>query len=146
MIEKDGGTAVALPLDVGRSDTFPAFKDAVVQARQHDQQLGARDRTGTRLLRLRVDERRPGRPDPLSRQGTRHTWHPRQLRRPGATRTRIADDAFAKYPEVIPPLAARTVLGRLGEPDDIGAVIAFLLADGGWITAQDIEVSGGYNL
>src|SRR4051794_30118025 len=29
-IEKNGGTAVALPLDVGRSETFPAFKEAVV--------------------------------------------------------------------------------------------------------------------
>jgi NAD(P)-dependent dehydrogenase (short-subunit alcohol dehydrogenase family) len=44
-------------------------------------------------------------------------------------------------------LAARTALGRLGEPDDIGTVIAALLgADLAWITAQDIEVSGGYNL
>ncbi|MGD9531597.1 MAG: SDR family NAD(P)-dependent oxidoreductase, partial [Pseudonocardia sp.] len=31
-IEKDGGTAVALPLDVGRSETFPAFRDEVVAA------------------------------------------------------------------------------------------------------------------
>jgi NAD(P)-dependent dehydrogenase (short-subunit alcohol dehydrogenase family) len=32
MIEKNGGTAVALPLDVGRTDTFPAFRQAVVAA------------------------------------------------------------------------------------------------------------------
>lgn len=31
-IERDGGTAAALPLDVGRSETFPAFRDAVVAA------------------------------------------------------------------------------------------------------------------
>ena len=31
-IEADGGTAVALPLDVGKTDTFPAFRDAVVAA------------------------------------------------------------------------------------------------------------------
>ena len=44
-------------------------------------------------------------------------------------------------------LAAKTALGRVGEPDDIGNVIATLLADKGrWITAQTIEVSGGYNL
>jgi NAD(P)-dependent dehydrogenase (short-subunit alcohol dehydrogenase family) len=30
MIEKDGGTAVALPLDVGDTASFPAFRDAVV--------------------------------------------------------------------------------------------------------------------
>lgn len=48
---------------------------------------------------------------------------------------------------MIPPLVERTALGRLGEPDDIGSVIAFLLSDrAGWITAQDIEVGGGFNL
>ena len=31
-IEADGGTAVALPLDVGKTDTFPAFRDAIVAA------------------------------------------------------------------------------------------------------------------
>lgn len=66
---------------------------------------------------------------------------------PGPTRTRIVDDAFAKYPEVIAPIVARTALGRLGEPDDLGDVIAFLLSDEArWITGQDIEVSGGFNL
>jgi NAD(P)-dependent dehydrogenase (short-subunit alcohol dehydrogenase family) len=63
---------------------------------------------------------------------------------PGSTRTRLGDNAF---PEVIPALAAKTALGRVGEPDDVGAVIAALLADEGrWITAQTIEVSGGFNL
>ena len=32
IIEKDGGTAVALPLDVGRTETFPAFHESVVAA------------------------------------------------------------------------------------------------------------------
>nr|WP_238424787.1 SDR family oxidoreductase [Micromonospora parastrephiae] len=31
-IEKEGGRAVALPLDVGRSETFPAFRASVVAA------------------------------------------------------------------------------------------------------------------
>src|SRR5690606_32552172 len=31
-----GGTAVALPLDIGRSETFPAFRDAVAQALQRE--------------------------------------------------------------------------------------------------------------
>jgi NAD(P)-dependent dehydrogenase (short-subunit alcohol dehydrogenase family) len=66
---------------------------------------------------------------------------------PGSTRTRIGDDAFTKYPEVIPQLAAKAALGRLGEPDDIGMAIAALLSpESRWITAQNIEVSGGYNL
>jgi NAD(P)-dependent dehydrogenase (short-subunit alcohol dehydrogenase family) len=66
---------------------------------------------------------------------------------PGPTRTRLGDDGFAKYPEVIAPLAERTALGRIGEGADVGKVIAFLLSDeSGWITAQDIEASGGFNL
>ena len=66
---------------------------------------------------------------------------------PGPTRTRIAGDAFEKYPEIIAPMAARTALGRLGEAEDIGTAIAALLGDESrWITAQNIEVSGGFNL
>jgi NAD(P)-dependent dehydrogenase (short-subunit alcohol dehydrogenase family) len=66
---------------------------------------------------------------------------------PGPTRTRLGGDAFDKYPEVIPPLVAKTALGRLGEPEDIAPVIAFLLSDDArWITGQDIQVSGGYAL
>ncbi|OWY60167.1 hypothetical protein B7486_70620 [cyanobacterium TDX16] len=66
---------------------------------------------------------------------------------PGATRTRLGDDAFTKHPEVIPMLAEKTVLGRVGEPDDIGSVIAFLLSDdGAWITGDNLEVAGGYGL
>lgn len=66
---------------------------------------------------------------------------------PGPTRTRLGGDAFTKYPELIEPLAARTALGRLGEPDDIGKMIAVLLSDdSGWVTAQNLEVSGGFKL
>lgn len=66
---------------------------------------------------------------------------------PGPTRTRLGDDGFARYPELIAPLAERTVLGRIGEGDDIGEVIAFLLSDqAAWVTGQDIEVSGGFGL
>lgn len=66
---------------------------------------------------------------------------------PGPTRTRISGDAFEKYPEIIPGIAAKTALGRLGEPDDIGRVIAFLTSpESRWITGQDIQVAGGYAL
>ncbi len=66
---------------------------------------------------------------------------------PGVTRTRLGDDAFARYPELIAPIAERTALGRIGEPDDLGKVIAFLLSpDSAWITAQTLEASGGYDL
>lgn len=66
---------------------------------------------------------------------------------PGPTRTRLGDDAFARFPEIAEPLAAKTALGRVGEPEDIGKVIAFLVSDeGAWITGEDIQVSGGYAL
>ncbi|WP_231158514.1 SDR family NAD(P)-dependent oxidoreductase [Streptomyces sp. CNZ748] len=66
---------------------------------------------------------------------------------PGATRTRFADDAFARNPDIIPELAKTFALGRVGEPDDIGMVIAMLVSEEGrWITGQEIEVSGGQNL
>jgi NAD(P)-dependent dehydrogenase (short-subunit alcohol dehydrogenase family) len=66
---------------------------------------------------------------------------------PGPTRTRIAHDAFERFPEVIPPIVERTALGRLGQGDDVGKVIAALLSDDfGWVTGQNIEASGGFNL
>jgi NAD(P)-dependent dehydrogenase (short-subunit alcohol dehydrogenase family) len=66
---------------------------------------------------------------------------------PGPTRTRLGGDAFDKFPEVLPPLIARTALGRLGEADDVGDAIAALLSDDcRWITAQNVEVAGGYGL
>lgn len=66
---------------------------------------------------------------------------------PGPVRTRLGGDAFARFPELAAPLARRTALGRLGEPDDVGRVIAFLASpDAAWVTAQDVEVSGGFNL
>ena len=66
---------------------------------------------------------------------------------PGPTRTRFGNDAFDHHPEVIPPLIAQTALGRLGESDDIGKVIAALLSDDcAWITGENIEASGGFNL
>src|SRR3954447_3808900 len=66
---------------------------------------------------------------------------------PGPTRTRIAHDAFERFPEVIPPIVERTALGRLGDGDDVGKIIAALLSDEcGWITGENIEASGGFNL
>jgi 3-oxoacyl-[acyl-carrier protein] reductase len=41
----------------------------------------------------------------------------------------------------------RTALRRLGEPDDIAAVAAFLASDDGrWVTGQYVEASGGYDV
>jgi NAD(P)-dependent dehydrogenase (short-subunit alcohol dehydrogenase family) len=67
---------------------------------------------------------------------------------PGPTRTRmISDDVVERFPEVIASLVDRTALGRLGDGDDIGKVIAALLSDEcAWITGENIEASGGFNL
>lgn len=41
-------------------------------------------------------------------------------------------------------LSAQTALGRVGVPDDIGGVVAFLCSEEGrWVNAQRVEVSGG---
>ena len=66
---------------------------------------------------------------------------------PGPTRTRLSNNAFEHYPELIAPLAEQTALGRIGEPEDVGRVIAALLSDDcAWITAENIEASGGFQL
>jgi NAD(P)-dependent dehydrogenase (short-subunit alcohol dehydrogenase family) len=41
-------------------------------------------------------------------------------------------------------IASLNVLGRVGVPDDIGGVVAFLCAeDGRWVNGQRLEASGG---
>ncbi|MEU8240308.1 SDR family oxidoreductase [Actinoplanes missouriensis] len=61
---------------------------------------------------------------------------------PGATDTDMlrADNP----PEALPRAAALTALGRLGTPDDVAAVIAFLTTpDAGWLTGQNLRATGG---
>jgi len=207
-IQQAGGKAVALPLDVSRSETFPAFRESVQTAlsetwggqtitglvnnagfgqmamfedttevvldRFYDvilkgpyfltQTLLPLIEDGGAIVNTSSNSALPlgleaGYSAYASMKGglivlTRYLAKELSARRirvnsvaPGPTRTRIADDAFEKYPEVIPPIVARTALGRLGESDDLGSVIAFLLSDEArWITAQDIEASGGFNL
>lgn len=66
---------------------------------------------------------------------------------PGAIRTDMTSDAFTQMPEFETMLAGQTALGRIGEADDVGRVIAGLFSeDNGWINAQTIEVGGGYNI
>ncbi|MGI4748480.1 MAG: SDR family NAD(P)-dependent oxidoreductase [Janthinobacterium lividum] len=61
---------------------------------------------------------------------------------PGAIRTDLGGGLNAEFEAL---LAGQTALGRVGEPDDVGRVIASLLSDdNAWINAQTIEVAGGY--
>jgi NAD(P)-dependent dehydrogenase (short-subunit alcohol dehydrogenase family) len=208
-IGKEGGTAVALPLDVGRTETFPSFRQSVVAALREvwqrdtfdflvnnagfghlttmfeDTSEEMFDRLMRALLKgpyfltqtllpLMADggavvnvtsnsAQENGVAPGYSAYGTMKgglTVLTRYLAKelsargirvnavaPGTTRTRIGDNAFERFPEAIPAAAASIALGRIGEPDDVGAVIAVLLGDEGrWITAQNIEVSGGQNL
>ena len=212
-VEKEGGTAVALRLDIGRSETFPVFREQVVAALRDTWQRDTFDHlvnnagfggmarfedTTEELFDrfLRVLLKRPyfltqtllpllsdgGSVVNVSSNAALPTGQVdagfsayatmkgglnvltrclakelavRGIRvnavSPGPTRTRLADAngvvGFDAYPEVIPALAARTALGRIGEPDDIGMVIAGLTGpESRWITAQNIEVSGGYDL
>ncbi|MCB8815308.1 SDR family NAD(P)-dependent oxidoreductase [Desulfosporosinus shakirovi] len=76
---------------------------------------------------------------------------PRKIRvnavSPGPTHSNFGDGAFDKHPEFIQPLAEQSVFGRIGQPEDLAKVIVNLLSDDfGWVTAQDIEVSGGHLL
>jgi len=206
-IEKAGGTAVALALDVGRSETFPGFVDrAATEIRRSwnrttfdclvnnagfGQMSMFEDTTEElfdrfyrvllkgpyfltqKLLPLLADggaivnttsnsvstgltagfsayASMKGGLTVLTRYMAKE-FSGRRIRvnavAPGPTRTGLSDDAFARMPEVIPPLAARTALGRIGESDDIGRFIAALVSDdGGWVTGETIEVSGGFNL
>ncbi|WP_296185760.1 SDR family NAD(P)-dependent oxidoreductase [Pseudomonas sp. UBA1879] len=61
---------------------------------------------------------------------------------PGAIRTELGGGLNEEFEAL---LASQTSLGRVGEPDDVGRVIASLLSpESAWINAQSIEVSGGY--
>ncbi len=63
---------------------------------------------------------------------------------PGAIATDFGGGAVRDNPQLNSFVAAQTALGRVGEPEDIGAMIASLVsADNRWINAQRIEVSGG---
>lgn len=63
---------------------------------------------------------------------------------PGAIETDFGGGTVRDNPEVNRFIAAQTALGRVGQPEDIGGVIASLLAPANrWINAQRIEASGG---
>lgn len=65
---------------------------------------------------------------------------------PGAIETDFGGGAVRDDKELNGLIADRTVLGRVGLPDDVGSAVASLLSDSsGWINAQRIEVSGGMN-
>ncbi|MDG4797810.1 SDR family oxidoreductase [Micromonospora sp. WMMD1082] len=61
---------------------------------------------------------------------------------PGATDTDLL--RAGNPPEALAQSIQFTALGRLGQPEDIAGVVAFLAGpDSGWITGQNIRATGG---
>lgn len=207
-IRENGGTAVALPLDIGRSATFPAFTDALADVLSREwgadrihalvnnagfgggmsfeemtedafdayyrvllrgpyfltQALLPLIEDGGAIVNTSSSSVRPGDTEPgysgYAAMKAGLTTATRYLAKelagrsirvnsisPGPTRTRLGGNAFERFPEIIDGLAAKTAFGRIGEPADVGKVIAFLVSDdSAWITGEDILATGGYAL
>ena len=63
---------------------------------------------------------------------------------PGYIETPMLSPTFAAAPGVREGYEAASILGRIGQPEDIGRVVRFLLsADAAFITGQAIVVDGG---
>jgi len=66
---------------------------------------------------------------------------------PGAIETDFGGGAVRDVSDLNKHISSETALGRVGLPDDIGSVVAFLCSDDSkWINAQRIEVSGGFKI
>jgi NAD(P)-dependent dehydrogenase (short-subunit alcohol dehydrogenase family) len=66
---------------------------------------------------------------------------------PGAIATDFSGGMVRDNPALNKHIADLTALGRVGQPDDIGPMIASLLSeDNRWVNAQRIEVSGGMSI
>lgn len=60
---------------------------------------------------------------------------------PGVVKTRFAETLYSGKEAIV---AAQYPLGRLGTPEDIAGVVAFLVSDdAAWITCQTLTVDGG---
>jgi NAD(P)-dependent dehydrogenase (short-subunit alcohol dehydrogenase family) len=66
---------------------------------------------------------------------------------PGPIETDFNNAAIRNNPDRKAMMASQTALGRVGQAEDIGGIVAFLCSeDSGWISGQRIEASGGVNL
>lgn len=60
---------------------------------------------------------------------------------PGVVRTRLAEALWKDHEDA---LSASTPLGRVGEPVDVAAAVAFLVSDqASWITGETMVIDGG---
>jgi NAD(P)-dependent dehydrogenase (short-subunit alcohol dehydrogenase family) len=66
---------------------------------------------------------------------------------PGPIETDFNNAAIRSNPERKALMGTMAALGRVGQANDIGGIVAFLCSkDAGWITGQRIEASGGLTL
>lgn len=66
---------------------------------------------------------------------------------PGPVETDFNNAMIRNNPQLKSALSGLSPLGRVGQADDIGGVVAFLCSeDAKWINGQRIEVSGGINV
>ena len=66
---------------------------------------------------------------------------------PGPIETDFNNAAIRSNPQMKQTLGSLTALGRVGNADDIGGVVAFLCSDEArWVNGQRIEASGGINI
>ena len=66
---------------------------------------------------------------------------------PGPIETDFNNAAIRNNPQMKGFLSSQTALGRVGEADDIGGIVAALCSDKmRWVNGQRIEASGGINL
>jgi len=66
---------------------------------------------------------------------------------PGAIETDFGGGAVRDNKALNDMIANNTALGRVGLPEDIGSVVAFLCSDNSkWINAQRIEIAGGIHI
>src|SRR6185369_4051996 len=66
---------------------------------------------------------------------------------PGPIETDFNNAAIRSNPEMKARLSSLSPLGRVGQANDVGTVVAFLCTDESrWVNGQRIEVSGGINL
>ncbi|MBY4108228.1 SDR family oxidoreductase [Rhodococcus fascians] len=63
---------------------------------------------------------------------------------PGVVRTKLAEALWKEHEEY---LNSVTPLGRIGEPEEVAAAIAFLVSDASsWVTGETFVIDGGHRL